>query len=354
MTPDLCSSKVTNTMREELVKNAVSFLNDPQVADTSLAKRVEFLESKELTKEEIEEALKRANAGEATTTDSTATTKRSPPPASSVPGYSGGGASMTQQFQAPPPLPQRDWKDYFVMATVTAGIGYGIYEVARRYVVPLINPPTPSSLEADKSALEAEFSRAQTLLDQMQQDTEEVKKSEQEREDKFQKLVKEVEDAVDQVKSQTQQRDSDMKLIKSQVENIKEGLPKSLEKHRNQQDSALNEVQDELKSLKQLLSNRMKATNAPSLPSASSVPSTIPGLMPSTNSTTSSNDNANNNSGTSTPFVPTPAGATTTPPTNSQASSTSSSPAPSTPKAAGIPAWQLAAQNKAKEESSST
>lgn len=354
-------------MREDLITSAVSFLNDPQVANAPLAKRIEFLESKELTSEEIEEALKRAkenpSAGTSSSSSSSSTAVRSVPPVSSVAGYS--------QYAEPPPVPPRNWKDYFIMATVTAGIGYGIYEVARRYVMPLVMPPTPPALEADKEALEAEFSRVQTLLDQMQADTHELAESEKQRQERFDKLVNEVEDTVSKLKSSARQRDSDMALVKSQVDNIRESLPKSLENHRSQQDRALQDLQDELKSLKQLLNNRIRS-GGQGPPSAASVPSTVPGLtrsvsgspspappttastastgptVPATGSSSgpaaSSATNGINSSGPSGPsgpsgssgssgsdFVPNPAQSVTSDQTSSSA-----------PKS-GIPAWQLAA-----------
>lgn len=307
-------------MREELVDSAVKFLNDPQVAASSLAKRVEFLESKELTPEEVEEALKRAKDSGSTPTKVQ--------PASSV--SSGNYFSSSSFIQPSPPLPPRDWRDYFVMATVSAGIGYGIYEVAKRYVLPLIVPPTPASLEADKVALEAEFSRVESLLEQLKSDSDEVKEAERKRSEKFNDLVTQVEEAVELVKTQTQLRNSDMKLVKSQVENIKDMLPKSLEKHRELQDSALNDLQDELKSLKQLLGNRMKIATPEPHPYKIATNNQIRNSQsPSpAESTTVSNANGTND-------------------TNGTNGSGSSTPR------AGIPAWQLAA-SKNKEETAST
>ena len=57
-------------MNEELINSAVSFLKDPQVGGSPLTKKVEFLESKGLNQEEIEEALKRANDNSTTTSSS--------------------------------------------------------------------------------------------------------------------------------------------------------------------------------------------------------------------------------------------------------------------------------------------
>ncbi|CAJ0645021.1 6517_t:CDS:2 [Entrophospora sp. SA101] len=51
-------------IRTELITPAVNFLKDPKVQSSPLQKRVAFLESKGLTSEEIEEALKQAKAGQ--------------------------------------------------------------------------------------------------------------------------------------------------------------------------------------------------------------------------------------------------------------------------------------------------
>ena len=66
-------------MNDELINSAVSFLRDPNVASAALAKKVEFLESKGLNQEEIEEALKRVNESDssATITPSTSNTTTS-------------------------------------------------------------------------------------------------------------------------------------------------------------------------------------------------------------------------------------------------------------------------------------
>lgn len=331
-------------MREELITSAVTFLNDPQVADSTMAKKIEFLESKDLSKDEIAEAIRRAGNTSSSSSPSTVA------PASSVPGATGNVPGYGYPVnQSPPPLPRRDWKDYFVMATVTAGVAYGLYEVANRYVLPLIMPPTPQALEADKEALEAEFARTEALLEQIQKDTEELKKAEQERKDKFAQLVTDTEKAVDNVKAQTQQRETDMKLIKSQVESIKESLPNALEKHRQQQDKALIELQDELRSLKQLIANRVKPSASPAVLPVSAVPNSVGRPVASSASSgspvvsTSSNMNNSNSNDKSTLNSVKSSGNNG----GADASNSNGGSGASTPRA-GIPAWQLAAA-KAKE-----
>jgi hypothetical protein len=43
-----------------------------------------------------------------------------------------GGYQQYPWPQPPPPeLPKRDWRDWFIMATVMGGVGYGLYFVAK-------------------------------------------------------------------------------------------------------------------------------------------------------------------------------------------------------------------------------
>lgn len=333
-------------IREDYIQSAVTFLRDPQVADASLAKKVEFLESKNLTPEEIEEALKRSNAaGGASSTSSSSSTS------SAI----SGSPPVAHYNQTLPPLPKRDWKDYFVMATVSAGVAYGLYEVTRRYVLPLIMPPTPAALEQDKAALDSEFDRAEALLAQLQKDTEEIKIAELQRKEEFSKVLKEAQDSIEYIKSQTAQRETDMKLIKTHVESLRDTLPKAIEKHRDEQDKALLDLQEELKSLKQLLSNRMKAGGPPP---ASAVPSFVhgskfsnnPAANPATPTTAGSATPVPAVSTMSTPTPP-PASTTPTPSNNDEAASSTAAPFASKP---GIPAWQLAAAKQAQASTSSS
>lgn len=66
---------------ESMLSNAVRFLQDPQVQQSPLSKRIAFLESKGLTKAQIDQAM--ASAGVSTST--TSPTLVSPPPIPSLP-----------------------------------------------------------------------------------------------------------------------------------------------------------------------------------------------------------------------------------------------------------------------------
>ena len=103
-------------------------LQDPSVAGSPIENRIAFLQSKNLTQEEIDAALARGSSETAPANYSNYAPQqqvnRQPQP-----GY--GGYQQYQWQQPPPELPKRDWRDWFIMATVMGGVGYGLYFVAK-------------------------------------------------------------------------------------------------------------------------------------------------------------------------------------------------------------------------------
>lgn len=102
-------------------------LQDPSVSASPLENRIAFLQSKNLTQEEIDVALARAGGNGIPTSNypNYGQQQVMRPPQSDY-GY--------QQYpwqQPPPELPRRDWRDWFIMATVMGGISYGLYTVAK-------------------------------------------------------------------------------------------------------------------------------------------------------------------------------------------------------------------------------
>ena len=163
-------------VREDLIEGAISFLQDPSVASAPVDQRVAFLRSKNLTQEEIDVSL--ARVGQAPSSQGASTTasyqRQRPPP------QQYGYQQQQQPYwgQPPPEPPRRDWRDYFIMATVMGGLGYGLYWTAKRYITPLIAPPTPPQIEQDKAGIDASFDKAFALLDQLATDTQELKDAE--------------------------------------------------------------------------------------------------------------------------------------------------------------------------------
>jgi peroxin-14 len=103
-------------------------LQDPSVSGSPIENRIAFLQSKNLTQEEVDTALARASGETAPANYSNYAPQqvaRQPQP-----GY-GGYQQYPWQQPPPPELPKRDWRDWFIMATVMGGVGYGLYFVAK-------------------------------------------------------------------------------------------------------------------------------------------------------------------------------------------------------------------------------
>jgi peroxin-14 len=116
--------------RENLIQNAVRFLQDPSVQSSSVAGRISFLEKKGLNKEEIDRALHLAGVSRPTTGS----------PEGDEPAQANNTGSMKQlasQLGSAPPIPAKgpstalkklatsegfSWSRLFLYVAVTSGL----------------------------------------------------------------------------------------------------------------------------------------------------------------------------------------------------------------------------------------
>ncbi|RMY46889.1 hypothetical protein D0865_09003 [Hortaea werneckii] len=254
--------------REELIQGAVTFLQDPSVASAPYEQKLNFLRSKNLTQDEIDASL--ARVGQAPSPSDQSSSYPPPQPQyrpqqqqqqQAYPQY--GNLSQYppppywQQYPPPPDLPRRDWRDWFIMATVVSGFGYACYWTAQRYILPLISPPTPPQLEQDKSAVDESFDKAFALLDQLASDTTELKESEKARTEKLDAALGEVEAVVGRMREANENREAEGRRLAREVEGLREGIPRAIEKERERDEERLRELVAEVRSLKTLVGNRM-------------------------------------------------------------------------------------------------
>ncbi|KAH8598974.1 peroxisomal membrane anchor protein-like protein [Bisporella sp. PMI_857] len=329
-------------IREDIVASAVTFLQDPSVSASPLENRIAFLQSKNLTKEEVDVALARAG-GEAVPNYSNYAPQqqvtRQP-----VPPY-GGYQQYPWQQPPPPEIPKRDWRDWFIMATVMGGVSYGLYTVAKRYIYPMIAPPTTPQLEQDKQAIDDSFEKAFALIDQLAKDTEALKIAEQTRTERLDTALTEVERVISELKTASRDREQESRRINDEVRGLKDLIPKAIDGQKENTDIRLRELNTELKSLKTLMGQRMNPT-APS-PNTFSRPGTTGGST----SVSGSKDNNVNGASSSDGVTPKPAtvsggsGTEATASLQGRASPFTANTGTYGSKAA-IPAWQMAAANK--------
>ncbi|TBU34549.1 peroxisomal membrane anchor protein conserved region-domain-containing protein [Dichomitus squalens] len=249
--------------RQELIRNAVSFLVDPKAQAAPLAQRVQFLEAKGLTGPEIEEAMRQAAANH--------TAPQAYGPSAYSPTYG------PMPYNAIQPLPpQWDWRDYFITAVVSGTIAYGAAALFRKYVSPHLKPPSATAYEQDKDAMTAQFDAAEALLKEIQAETTAVRAAVEEQNEKVAKVTKEVDSVVKDMRDGEARTRDEMREIREEVNNVREMLPKMIEKNKESHNQSLAELQQELKSLKALLLSRgpgiSTGPSTPILPGKPSIP----------------------------------------------------------------------------------
>ncbi|KAG9314424.1 hypothetical protein JVU11DRAFT_5221 [Chiua virens] len=239
--------------RQDLIKNAVSFLQDPNSQNAPIHQRIKFLEAKGLSGPEIDQAMRLA----------------APP----LPVY--GPAPYQQQW---------DWRDYFVRlafsslppqvhplqitAVLSGTVAYGAISLFKKYLLPHLKPPTATAYEQDRDALTAQFDAAETLLKEIQAETAAVRAAVDEQREQVDKASKDVQAVVVEMRQGEAKTRDEMREIRDEIENVRDMLPKMIEKNKEAQTQSLAELQQELKSLKALLLSRAPSTltSSPSTP----------------------------------------------------------------------------------------
>ncbi|TPX30997.1 hypothetical protein SmJEL517_g05558 [Synchytrium microbalum] len=349
-------------IREEVVASAVKFLKDPKVSTSPLAKKISFLESKGLSSEEIEEAVSRSATGASTsTTTSTTTTNVSagavgaPGSMAPVPGQHQmmpGTAGMPYPQQQPygPPVPyqggqpyyppygplpphqqqqqgfqvsQLGWKDYFIGAVVAMGASYGMFQLIKTYIGPLVSWPTDQKLEVERKRIDEQLSSASTAIAAVKDETEQVVKAMESQATKVNSSLDTMHTILRDLRDLDDKRDVEFKALRDDMENIKTMIPKMLDKTKEAQSSVLTDLQTEIKSLKNLLLNRR--LGGASLP--------IPGL-----------NTADEQDAPAPTSVPAPQSVIAQPPASTVPPVTQTPQTRSIPIKPSIPAWQLEAQ----------
>jgi peroxin-14 len=225
------------------------------------------------------------------------------------------------------------------MATVMGGLGYGLYWTAKRYITPLIAPPTPPQIEQDKASIDASFDKAFALLDQLASDTQELKDAEKTRTERLDKALSEVESVIGKMREANEQRETESRRMAREMTEIRDQIPKAIEKEREGTDARLKDLGAEMKSLKTLVANRMAGGAPRATPSA--VSNQAPTPAPATPATPIAESNGVNNTTIQEPEKPAAV------PERSNSSSPFGRTLGGKPPA--IPAWQLAAKKRTED-----
>ncbi|WWC72753.1 uncharacterized protein I206_106717 [Kwoniella pini CBS 10737] len=256
------SSSSSSTNRQELIRNAVLFLNDPKVASSTLTSRIQFLESKGLNEIEIQQALSQASNGNSIIDEQNPERPKDPSPKYGYNNQISNNYGYGQRLIYPPEPPKRDWRDLFIMAVISGGVVYGLSVLAKKYLLPHLQPPSTTSFQDTSSSLTSQYDEASKLLTDLTEQTTALQDSIKEDKERVNNVIEEVEDSLKNVKNSEDKWREEMRDIRTEVESVRELVPKLIEKYSASQSSALSDLQNELRSLKTLLVARQGQSNS--------------------------------------------------------------------------------------------
>ncbi|CCC69656.1 hypothetical protein NCAS_0D00750 [Naumovozyma castellii] len=261
--------------RSQLISSAVAFLSDSGLKDAPLTKKIEFLQNKGLTEEEIEHAINESTSKKTTSGDGSVSSINGTNPVSKV------SESPEYLYEALPPLlPRRDWKDYFVMATATAGLLYGAYEVTKRYVIPNILPESKTKLEQDKEEIKSQFDRVDKVLNAIEQEQTDLRAKEEEKLNELDTMINELHTTLEQTTETRSKMESEFKMLKLEMTNLQNSLDNFISSNKNT--NGLDKVSTEVESLKNLIksSNLQQLADKSHIDKRDGIPSYVSNGVP--------------------------------------------------------------------------
>lgn len=164
-----------------------------------------------------------------------------------------------------------------------------------------MQPPTSTTFETTSDSLQAQFDEAQKTLESLREQTTALAESVENDKTKINQVVEEVEECVRGFKGAEESQREEMRDFRGEIEALKALVPRvsdrndrtdkqMIEKHTTSQTAALQDLQNELRSLKALLVSRQQTASSGSTGAASPVPqrTSIPAWQMSGGSSTPS------------------------------------------------------------------
>lgn len=262
---DKGSSTPDPSLREDLVESAVEFLRDPRVKGTTLQKKVGFLESKGMNTEEIQAALTRSLQKKR---DQEVPKKSN----SSAAGFV--VSKETNNTFAPPRPASFTWKEYLLTSAVFGVVTYSTFQLAQKFLVPLLNWPSEENLEKERQRMDKHFDQAFLAIETVKKDTQTIFSQVKEHHKSLDASLTEVSKAIETIRDQDNNRSADVDNLWEEMEGIKSMIPEIFSRNQNSQENLLSELQSELRSLKAMLNRKLNsaASSFPNTPVSDATP----------------------------------------------------------------------------------
>ncbi|KAL6932158.1 hypothetical protein ACO0OL_003633 [Hanseniaspora opuntiae] len=120
----------------------------------------------------------------------------------------------------PPPLPEKDWKDVFVMTAATTGVAYAMFNLMNEFIIPKIMPKSQNELDKDKAELQSNLDLINDKLKEIDDKYNEDRAKENLRVKQLDDLVRKLNNEIDDLQTEKIRIRQDFSKLKKDIVNM--------------------------------------------------------------------------------------------------------------------------------------
>lgn len=220
--PNLIITSMLYNKIPKLVQAGIDFLSAEEIKDDSAVEKLQFLIKKGLANSDILHVLEVYNLRQknladvisgvdehyldilrdATKTSNEAESTYHPLP------------------NIPPPLPEKDWKDVFVMTAATTGVAYAMFNLMNEFIIPKIMPKSQNELDKDKAELQSNLDLINDKLKEIDDKYNEDRAKENLRVKQLDDLVRKLNNEIDDLQTEKIRIRQDFSKLKKDIVNM--------------------------------------------------------------------------------------------------------------------------------------
>lgn len=202
----------------KIVQAGIDFLSAEEIRDDSVVEKLQFLIKKGLANSDILHVLEVYNLRQKNLADVISgvdehyldilreATKTNAP------------ESMHRPLPSiPPPLPEKDWKDVFVMTAATTGVAYAMFNLMNEFIIPKIMPKSQHELDKDKAELQSNLEAIDGKLKEIDDKYNEDKAKENLRVKQLDDLVRRLNNQIDDLQTEKVRMKQDFSKLKKDI-----------------------------------------------------------------------------------------------------------------------------------------
>lgn len=234
----------------KLVQAGVDFLSAEEIKEDSAVEKLQFLINKGLSNSDILQVLEVFNLKQKNLADVISGVDEHY--LDILRNVSKSNHIQEQQIyqslpSLPPPIPEKDWKDVFVMTAATSGVMYGMYNLMQEFILPKIMPKSQSELDKDKTELQNNLDQITDKIKIIDDKYNENTAKENLRVKQLNDLVQKLNNKIDDLETEKMRIRQDFSKLKSDIKIMSIKFDEFIKK--NDSTHAIAEMQQQLQSL---------------------------------------------------------------------------------------------------------